>query len=51
MKSYTFDFYNAANLKAYNLNDTMRYQLAILDKTLVWASIFSASALYATLEK
>ena len=32
MKSYSFDFYNAANLKAYNLNDTMRYQLAILDK-------------------
>ena len=32
MKDYTFDFYNAANLKAYNLNDTMRYQLAILDK-------------------
>lgn len=32
MKNYTFDFYNAANLKAYNLNDTMRYQLAILDR-------------------
>ncbi len=32
MKSYTFDFYNASNLKAYNLNDTMRYQLAILDR-------------------
>lgn len=32
MKKYSFDFYNAANLKAYNLNDTMRYQLAILDK-------------------
>lgn len=32
MKNYTFDFYNAASLKAYNLNDTMRYQLAILDK-------------------
>lgn len=32
MKNYTFDFYNSANLKAYNLNDTMRYQLAILDK-------------------
>lgn len=32
MKKYTFDFYNAANLKAYNLNDTMRYQLAILDR-------------------
>lgn len=31
MKKYYFDFYNSANLKAYNLNDTMRYQLAILD--------------------
>lgn len=32
MKNFTFDFYNAANLKAYNLNDTMRYQLSILDR-------------------
>ena len=32
MKKFSFDFYNTANLKAYNLNDTMRYQLAILDK-------------------
>lgn len=32
MKNYSFDFYNSANLKAYNLNDTMRYQLAILDR-------------------
>ena len=32
MKNFSFDFYNAANLKAYNLNDTMRYQLAILDR-------------------
>ena len=32
MKSYSFDFYNSASLKAYNLNDTMRYQLAILDR-------------------
>lgn len=32
MKSYSFDFYNAGNLKAYNLNQTMRYQLGILDK-------------------
>lgn len=31
MKQYTFDFYNSTNLKAYNLNQTMRYQLAILD--------------------
>ena len=32
MKKFSFDFYNTANLKAYNLNDTMRYQLAILDR-------------------
>lgn len=32
MKKFYFDFYNSANLKAYNLNDTMRYQLAILDR-------------------
>ena len=32
MNKFSFDFYNSANLKAYNLNDTMRYQLAILDK-------------------
>lgn len=32
MKTYSFDFYNSGNLKAYNLDQTMRYQLAILDK-------------------
>lgn len=32
MKNYTFDFYNSASLKAYNLNDTMRFQLSILDR-------------------
>lgn len=32
MKNYTFDFYNSANLKSYNLTDTMRFQLSILDK-------------------
>lgn len=32
MRNFTFDFYNTANLKAYNLNDTMRYQLAILNR-------------------
>lgn len=31
MKNYSFDFYNSANLKAYNLNQKMKYQLAILD--------------------
>lgn len=32
MKNYNFDFYNTTNLKAYNLNDTMKYQLSILDR-------------------
>lgn len=31
MKSYTFDFYNSASLRAYNLSDTMAYQLSILN--------------------
>ena len=32
MKDYTFDFYNSASLKSYNLNDSMRFQLSILDR-------------------
>lgn len=32
MKNYTFDFYNSASLKSYNLNDTMKFQLSILDR-------------------
>lgn len=32
MKKYTFDFYNSASLKSYNLTDTMSYQLSILDR-------------------
>lgn len=32
MKNYTFDFYNSASLKSYNLTDTMRFQLSILDR-------------------
>lgn len=32
MKNYTFDFYNSTSLKSYNLNDTMRFQLSILDR-------------------
>ena len=31
MKNYTFDFYNSASLRAYNLTDIMRHQLSILD--------------------
>ncbi len=30
--SYSFDFYDKANLKSYNLNESMRYQLSMLDK-------------------
>lgn len=32
MKNFTFDFYNSTNLKAYNLNNTMKYQLSILNQ-------------------
>lgn len=32
MKKYTFDFYNSASLKSYNLTDTMSYQLSILNQ-------------------
>lgn len=32
MKNYTFDFYNSTSLKSYNLNDTMKFQLSILDR-------------------
>lgn len=31
MKDFKLDFYNATNLKSYNLDESMRYQLAILD--------------------
>lgn len=30
--SYEFDFYDKTNLKSYNLNESMRYQLNMLDK-------------------
>ncbi len=30
--NYQFDFYDKTNLKSYNLSETMRYQLNILDK-------------------
>ena len=32
MKNETFDFYDKTNLKSYNLNEKMRYQLAMLDR-------------------
>lgn len=31
MKEYRFDFYNPTNLKSYDLDDSMRYQLSMLD--------------------
>ena len=30
--SYEFDFYDKTNLKSYNLNESMRYQLDMLDR-------------------
>ncbi len=30
--SYEFDFYDKTNLKSYNLNESMRYQLSMLDR-------------------
>lgn len=32
MSQNEFDFYDRTNLKSYNLNESMRYQLAMLDK-------------------
>lgn len=32
MKNYNFDFYNSASLKSYNLTDTMKFQLSILNR-------------------
>lgn len=31
MKTETFDFYNSTNIKSYNLNEKIRYQLKMLD--------------------
>lgn len=30
MKEFKIDFYNSTNLKSYDLNESMRYQLAML---------------------
>lgn len=30
MKEFKMDFYNPTNLKSYNLDESMRYQLAML---------------------
>ena len=32
MNEQTLDFYNRTNLKSYNLNESMRYQLNMLDQ-------------------
>ncbi len=32
MNSGNFDFYDKTSLKSYNLNETMRYQLNMLDR-------------------
>ena len=31
MKEFKMDFYSTTNLKSYDLNESMRYQLAMLD--------------------
>lgn len=30
MKEFKIDFYNSTNLKSYDLNESMRYQLSML---------------------
>ena len=32
MKNYKFDFYSSTNLKSYNLDSIMKYQLSMLDR-------------------
>lgn len=41
MKDFKFDFYSTTNLKSYNLNESMRYQLAILDSLDVFTRLHS----------
>lgn len=41
MKEYKMDFYSTTNLKSYDLNDSMRYQLAILDSLDVFTRVHS----------
>lgn len=31
MKNYSFNFYNSESIKSYNLNESIRYQLSMLD--------------------
>ena len=41
MKEYKMDFYNNTNLKSYDLNESMRYQLAMLDSLDVFTRLHS----------
>lgn len=41
MKEFKMDFYDSTNLKSYNLNDSMRYQLAMLDSLDVFTRLHS----------
>lgn len=41
MKEFKLDFYNSTNLKSYDLNESMRYQLAMLDSLDVFTRLHS----------
>lgn len=41
MKEFKMDFYSSTNLKSYNLNESMRYQLAVLDSLDVFTRLHS----------
>ena len=41
MKEFKMDFYNPTNLKSYNLDDSMRYQLTMLDSLDVFTRLHS----------
>lgn len=41
MKEFKLDFYNSTNLKSYDLNESMRYQLAMLDNLDVFTRLHS----------
>lgn len=41
MKEFKMDFYDSTNLKSYNLNESMRYQLAMLDSLDVFTRLHS----------
>ena len=34
MKTEVFDFYNSTSIKSYNLDETIRYQLKMLDEVI-----------------